>query len=304
MIQEFENRLAVVLGDQLAAPFADRVFVADQEPGDNGVKVLVGAVHHQPWTPEFGTTQHEQIPGQQDFRRVLRLAVEVAIQVKAASDQGRQQRRQGLDQLLFLLDQPTIRNGSDLATIADQGFFIDELNTIDSQLPLVNNQDTPSEIRCLAKGWFWPAGQPGQAGIAIQETHIRANTLNVELVPRIPAIVAGGPAVNLGLHVRHTGFVLEQDQQPQPLGLDLLALNLRAAGGGPGQGALQGDDLGLGGLTLVTVSASGIANFAYTPPAQPGEDILEISLAKGGAAPAEKHAGTSLGKLSLSIGAP
>lgn len=304
MIQEFENRLATVIGDQLDAPFSDRVFVSGLEPQDTGARITLGAIGHEPWFPDFGSAKSDRVPGQQDFRRVLRLIVTVVFQITAAQNEGRPQRRSGCDALLFLLEDPSIVDGSDLETELDQGFFIEDLKIADAALPLVDQPNQPTQVTLKARGWFWPAGQPGQAGIAIEATHIRASNMDVQLLPSKPEILAGGPTVNLQLHIRHTGFLLQEDQPPQALGLDFLALDLRAAGGGPGLGGLQGDAQGVESLILVVVDNVGLASFSYTPPAQPGEDILLVSVAKGGLAPTDKNAGKVLAKLSLLIGTP
>lgn len=301
MIQEFENRLAVVLGNLLSAPFKDRVFAAGTEPSDNQAKILLGVEEHKPWLAEFASSKPERVPGQTDFRRILRLETSVTLAVIAADGQGRPQRRAGFDQLLYLLEEPDMADGSSLVAPGDQGFFIESMKLGSSELPLSQVPDQPNGVRLTARGWFWPVGQVGQTGVAITQTHIRAASLDVKLVPQLPDLVAGGAPVTLQLQLRDTGFVLSENQAPQALGVDFLALVLRAASGGPGDGQLSGDALGTAGLVLVNVASDGLATFTYTPPAQPGEDILHVSLAQGGAAPAEKQAGKTLTKLSLMV---
>jgi len=304
MIREFENRLATYIGSQLTGDFEDRVFVAGAEPQDALVKISLGAIHHEPWFPEFGSSKAEQIPGQQDFKRVLRLCVEVAFRVAAAQGQGRAQRRLAMDALLYLLEDKEIAEGSAFETDQDQGFLIDEFKPSSSALPLLETVEAPAEIYCKAKGWFWPAGMAGQAGIAIQQTHIRSETLRLELLTQNPLLLAGGDPVELQLKLNHTGFLLQADQSPQQLGLDFLALRLRAANGGPGLGSVAGSAQGANGLAITAVNASGIASFTYTPPANPGKELLLVNLTTGGLSEAEKTAGLPLASLSLKVNAP
>jgi len=304
MIQEFENRLAVVLGDELEAPFGNRVFVAGLEPQDTSAKIRLGAVHHQPWLPDFGSTRSERVPGNQDFRRVLRLAVEVALEIEAGAGEGRSQRRAGLDRLLYVLETAAMADGTMLETQDDQGFLIEELKLVEASLPLEASPEKVTRVTISALGWFWPAGQAGEMGVAIAETHIRTSNMEVQLIPSLPELLAGGPAVDLTLQIRGGGFRLADGQPPAALGLEFLALALAGAQGGPGLGTLQGDEQGLDGLVLVSVDNDGRAILNYTPPAQPGKDLLEISLAKGGGLPAEKGPGEILATLELKVGAP
>lgn len=304
MIQEFENRLAVVLGDGLEGPFANRVFAAGLEPDDTAAKIRLGAIRHQPWLPDFGSTRSERVPGNQDFRRVLRLSVDVSLEIVAAAGEGRSQRRAGSDNLLYLLELPGMADGTLLETQNDQGFLIEALKLVDASLPLEESPGNLSKITVNALGWFWPAGQAGEAGVAIAETHIRTSNMEIQLIPKRPEILAGGPAIDLTLQIRGSGFRLIDGQSPAALGLEFLALELAGAQGGPGLGTLQGDTQGANGLVLVNVDQEGRASLTYTPPAQPGKDLLAISLAQGGVPANEKRPGKTLATLELNAGAP
>lgn len=265
MIAEFEQRLADVLGTRLQAPFGGAVLVT---PGSGALpQVVVGVRDVQLLDEQFGV-RPEVVPGATDARRVLRLTCSVELDVKATP---RADQRAGVDDLLYSLDAPEIRGGSALKTTppGDPGFLIDSLLIVSG---VVN--ESAAQVLLTARGWFWPAGTPGQSGTRIGEVRLRGVALPVELVPAAPAPVAGGAAVPLTVTIRASQLRIPVATE---LPFGRLAVRLLAAGNRPGAGTLSGGTAGSDGSTLVTLT-DGVASFTYVPPPAPALDELVVAL--------------------------
>lgn len=284
MISDFEQRLADVLGARLPTPFTGRVDVAPGPVSGSGPEILLGVRQIEYAATDMGSRRPEVVPGSDDRRRILRLRCTVGIEVHPHSGQGRQQQMQGVEAALYVLDAPDLRDGSALVEEGDQGFLIQEMHLIESSVPL-DPGDTdapPVEVTLGAEGWFWPAGEPGEAGIQIGEVRLRGAVLPLEITPPRPRLIAGGPAVDLTLRVGATGplRVSDPDTPLPPLPFGALALALVDAGGRPGAGALSGGTDGEGGAHLVTLT-DGSATVTYTPPAEAATDVLVVALDDG-----------------------
>jgi hypothetical protein len=289
VIGDFEARLAEVLGGLLPAPFRGHVEVEPGAGAGGGAapRVLVGVRGAAVLGAQFGSGRTPRVvPGAAEPRRVVAARVTVRLRVEPASGAGRAQQLAGLDQALYALDAAELRDGSALATDGDPGFLIHELKVSQALEPIDAAQvDSPPMLLVEAEGLFWPRGVTGQAGVAIREIDPRTVLLPLALEPAQPRLTAGGPAIDLTVRVAlPSGSAL-------PFGA--LVVALARPGGRPGAGTLAGGTDGTGGARVLTVSA-GQARVRYTPPAQPGTDLLVIALDDGA-----RGAGLELGRFKL-----
>lgn len=292
MIADFEQRLAEVLGARLPSPFGGHVVVA---PG-TGVaapSVAVGVRRVDPIEDGFGA-RPERVPGADDPRRVARLRCQVGLVLRGAADRAATIR--GIDQVLYTVDAPDFRDGSVLrVTAGDPGFLIDHLVLNGGDIADDTATGT-SAVGLVAQGWFWPAGTPGETGVAIGEVRVRGVALPIELAPPNPAIAAGDPALALTLRVRTAGLLRVGATTALPFGQ--LVVQLFSAGHRPGAGSLLGGVAGAAGSRLLTLTDD-TAVFDYVPPASAAVDELVVALDDGRGA-----AGVELGRFTFRVKAP
>jgi len=292
MIADFEQRLAEVLGARLPSPFGGHVVVA---PGTGlaAPSVAVGVRRVDPLEDGFGA-RPERVPGADDPRRVARLRCQVGLVLRGAADRAATIR--GIDQVLYTIDAPDFRDGSVLrVTAGDPGFLIDHLVLNGGDIADDTATGT-SAVGLVAQGWFWPAGAPGETGVAIGEVRVRGVALPIELAPPNPAIAAGDAALALTLRVRTAGLLRVGATTALPFGQ--LVVQLFSAGHRPGAGALLGGVAGAAGSRLLTLTDD-TAVFDYVPPVSAAVDELVVALDDGSGA-----AGVELGRFSLRVKAP
>jgi len=292
MIADFEQRLADVLGARLPAPFGGNVVPAPGEAGADPL-IAVGVRHFEPLDEGFGAPP-ELVPGASDPRRVARLRCTVALAVHGASDRASALR--GIDDVLYAVDAPDLRDGSALRTDSgDPGFLIDALALATGDVA-DDVTAAPTEVAVVAQGWFWPAGTPGETGVVIGEVRVRGAVLPIEIIPAAPALAAGGPPQALTLRVRPAGLLRLGGSTPLPFGQ--VAVQLFAPGRRPGAGTLTGGTAGAAGSRLLTLD-DGVATFTYVPPAAAAVDELVIALENGAGGP-----GVELGNFTLRVRSP
>lgn len=274
MIADFERRFAEVLGGRLPAPFGGQVMVA---PGDGaGAAVLVAARTAALLDEEFGA-RPERVPGADDVRRVVRLSCTVGLTVRAAAAGGRAQQIAGVDDLLYAVDAPDLRDGSALRPAdGDPGFLIDAMRLADSNLA-VDGAD--AMVSVVARGWFWPKGAPGETGVRVGEIRVRGLVYPIVLAPP-PSPVAGGPAIGLTMRIRPVETSRLGGAPAPVLPFGHLAVKLLGPGDRPPTGAIAGGDPGSDGSRLLAV-VDGAATLSYTPPATPASEQLVVALDDG-----------------------
>lgn len=294
MLTEFEERLADVLGSRLPAPFTGQVEVAPGPAPDATVRLIVGVRAAELLEPEFRAHRDVRLPGSEAFRRVVRLRCTVG--VEAHTSQGRQEQLRVIDAALFLIDAPAFRDGSALADGDDPGFLIETFRVVGGAADF-DAAARPAAISILAEGWFWPVGEPEQAGEAIRETLVRAGFLPLLLEPARPRLVPGGDPVVLTLRIGAVGTLRlrGRDAAPEVLPFGSLAVALRDAGGRPGSGALSGGTPGRDDFQLVAVT-DGVATISYTAPAAPATDLLVVAMEDG-----EGGQGVEIGRFRLDV---
>lgn len=291
MITEFERRLAAVLGARLPAPFAGRVDVPPGPTSANQPVILVGVGQAEQPESFLGNQRLEVVPGAAVPRRVVRLACQVAIEVRAAQNQGRPQQIAGLDALLYTLDAPDFRDGSALIQAGDPGFVIREMRIAGITAPLdpTAADAAPVGVTLSADGLFWPVGVAGEAGIAIGEVRVRGVVYPLEIIPATPRLVANGDPVQLTVQIASFG-TLRPPQLPLPFGQ--LAFTVAGPGGRPGGGTLADS---VDGIRLESL-AGGAASVTYIPPAEAASDELVIALENGEGGP-----GMEIGRFPLIV---
>ena len=279
MISEFEQRLADVLGTRLPAPFSGRVKIAGAPIGGDPPLLIAGVSMAEPAEPQLGNQKPLVVPGSADPRRVVRL--KCTVEILAVAEGGRPQQIAALESALYALDAPDFRTGQALVETGDPGFLIDRMQISRSISPLdaAAGERSHFAILLLAEGFFWPVGVAGEAGRQIGEIRIRGLTLPVEIAPARPNAVAGGPALELSVHLGKIGALRLADVSPTtaPLPFETLAFALAGPGGGPGAGILTGGIAGADGVRFSPLSG-GSATITYTPPAQAATDQLIIGL--------------------------
>jgi hypothetical protein len=299
MISDFEQHLANVLGSRLPAPFAGRVEVAPGPVTGPGPEILLGVQQIEPAHADIGSQRPETVPGSDDRRRVMRLRCTIGIEVRPHSGQGRQQQMQGVEAALYVLDAQDLRDGSALVEEDDQGFLIQEMHVVESQVCLDPDKTgaPPVGLTLNAEGWFWPIGEPGETGIQIGEVRLRGAILPLSITPPRPYLTAGGAGVKLTLRVGTVGPLRTSDQvEPlPPLPFGSLALTLVDPGGRPGAGTLSGGTAGEGDAHLVALSDGG-ASVTYIPPAEATIEVLTVALDDGQDGP-----GIELGQFTLDV---
>ena len=286
MIREFELRLAEVLGTRLPAPLRGAVDVA---PGrSNQSRMLLSVRRAEPFEDDLLSMRPEQVPGAPDPRRVLRLRCEVGIDVRALANETRDDLLEGLDTALYLLGAPDLRDGSALlpGDNSDPGFLIRRIRTLRAEPPAV--------IAVEAEGFFWPVGEAGQSGRAIETVQLRGAFLPVRMTPPDPRIVAGGEALDLRLGFGAAGRMDVREGSVAQAPYGTVVVSAEDAGGRPGAGTLDGGAAGPGGSRVLTVTG-GEATLTYRPPATPAVDHLIVALEKNGAA------GIELGRFTLRV---
>lgn len=289
MIAEFEQRLADLLGARLPAPFGGRVAVA---PGSavNGAAVLVGVRRFDRVDEGFGE-RPQQVPGATDPRRVARLRCQVSLVVRGAADRAATLR--GLDDVLYAVDAPDLRDGSALRlTTGDPGFLIDSVMLAGGDV-VDEGAVGLSAVGIVAQGWFWPVGTPGQTGTVIGEVRVRGVVLPIELIRERASIAPGDPPVGLIVQVRAAGLLRLGSPPALPFGQ--LLVQLFSPGNRPGAGALTGGVAAGDGGRLLPLTDGGAA-CSYEPPATASVDELVVSLDNGSGG-----AGVELGRFMLVV---
>jgi hypothetical protein len=299
MIAAFEQRLAAVLGSRLAAPFAGRVEVKPGTALPAGPRILVAGTDMVPAGSDLGIARRPELTTQDSALRlrVLRLAVDVELRVVPSAPADRPEAIAGLDQVLYLLESADIAAGRalDAAPPADLGFRIARISLIEARGPGPDDADGAAVVQVRAEGWFWPAGEVGEAGPEIAEVRMRAAILALRLVGARQPLVAGGAVATLRLESDAAGELrLRADAPPVPAAFGVLSLALRRGDGSPGAGSLGGGTAGPGGTRLVPLTATG-AEFDYTPPGAAGSEELLVRLADSSGA----ARGTVLGRFAL-----
>lgn len=270
MLSDFEDRLADVLGSRLTTPLAGRVRRrGEPDPAGAGPVVEVGVDAVEPLEPDFGSVRPEIVPGSADHRRVVRLAVTVGIEVRAVGAQTRLQRLAGLDAVLYELQEPDLRTGTALVTAGDQGFLVERLRLLASDL------SSEGGLAVEAVGWFWPPGVAGATGVPVQRALVRQFLLPVRLGFE-GAVEAGGDGVSLDLSFGDVGTLDVSDGPTTAADLGTVALRLLDPGGGPGAGSLAGGSAGPDGSHVVPVAGDG-ASVTYQPPATAVTDHLVVA---------------------------
>lgn len=287
MISEFQTRFAEVLGERLPAPFSGRVHVAPapEGPGNPTVPALrVGVTEARPRPTGIGGGDFTQVvKGANAPRRVLALQCTVRVEVfPLASDDaaGRAAQMQLLESAAFQLGAADMRNGAALEDqdTPDPGFLVHKLHLNTMHAPfgaeLEDEDPEPSlELRLDLEGWFWPVGQPGVSGTAIQETRVRGVSLPLAL-EAAAALTAGGAAVDFVLRL---GPIV-QPRAASQLDPDFQSLALSVDGGSISSAdALPGSTAQ---LLLINVS-DGAAAFSITPPAEAGRIDLRAAFDDG-----------------------
>jgi len=137
-------------------------------------------------------------------------------------------------------------------------------------------------VHLTAAGWFWPVGEPGAAGIAIGEVHVRQFSLPVIL--QAPRLIAGAGASTLSLGFGRAGTMQVEAETVATLPFGQVLVSILSPDGSPGAGVLAGGTAGSADAQQLDVGA-GTVNFTYSPPGAPGLDVLVIRAvqADGGA---------------------
>jgi hypothetical protein len=268
VLSELEDRLANVLGARLPAPFTGRVRVEPDEPAGPGPSVQLGVVRATRVDEEFMSTRHERLPEQTQLQRIVRLRCDIVVDVTPAAGQDRDQQMEGIDRLLFLLDDAAMRDGTALAEPGDQGFLLEELTV---------TEVVPPALTIGARGWFWPVGEAGIDGPQIDRMILRQAVLPIGLRPATGRFVAGAPTTPLELVLGTSGLDLEAGQPVTAAPFGSLAVGLLGPGGQPGGGTLSGGTAGPDGRRVVALT-DGVATLTYQPPPTAGTEQLVVSM--------------------------
>ncbi len=274
MIADFEQRLAFILGARLAAPLAGQVFVPPAPAPGADASLVVGVSVVRQLEPSFLTRKPEVVPGAPDPRRIQRLECEVTIQARAGQNQGRDAQVRALDAVLYELGASELESGAALTDAQDRGFFIEEMLFSGSTLPLDPSAPAapPTGITLLARGFFWPVGQAGVAGLPIDHIRLRGADMDVDIEIPAARLVAGGPATDATLHVRAAGSVDLDANGAAAMPFGSLALQLF-----PGRGTLGGGADGATAAIRIVPLVNEVAQFTYAPPAQAAEEELIVA---------------------------
>ena len=274
MINDFEQRLAFVLGSRLTGSLAGKVFVPPAPAEGADPSLVVGVSALRPLEPAFLARKPEVVPGSPDPRRILRLECDVNIEARPGLNLERDSQVRALDAALFELGADDFQSGAALTDATDRGFFIQQMHFLGGALPLdpTAPDATPVSITFLAQGFFWPVGQVGQTGTAIERIELRGVAMDVDVEIPAAQMVAGGPLVNAKLRVRMPGSTDIRDAGASPAPFGSLALTLF-----PGKGTLGGGAAGTSGKIRIVSLESETATFTYIPPAQAVVEDLVVA---------------------------
>lgn len=269
MLREFELRLANVLGSRATAPLAGAI---DAAPARNQALVVLSIRRADLVEAELLSIRPERVPGAEAPRRVLKLRCEVAVVFRDHPGGTRVEQLRGFEQILYLLDESSLRDGSALLPDddSDPGFLIRRMR--------ISTTEVPAMILLDTEGFFWPVGTAGITGPTVREMRIRQAIQPVRMIPEQPRLLAGGPPTGLRIEFGATGAIRVEEGgavSQRPFGL--LLASLIDAGGRPGAGSLTGGADGPEGSRMLNVSA-GAADVQYTPPAEPADDRLILRL--------------------------
>ena len=274
MINDFEQRLAFVLGLRLAAPLTGQVFAPPAPAVGAAPSFVVGVTAVRPAEGSFLTRKPEVVPGSPDPRRILRLECDVSIEARAGQNQARDAQVQALDAVLYALGTDDFQSGAALTDATDRGFFIQDMQFSQGTLPVSPGAQgaPPVGITLVARGYFWPVGQAGQTGAAIERIELRGAKLDIDLDVAAAQLIAGGPPVNVSLRVRPAGSleITAAGAAAAPIGS--LAVTLS-----PGRGTLGGGVAGATGGIRIVPLVNDAAAVTYTPPAQTVEEELVVA---------------------------
>jgi hypothetical protein len=220
--------------------------------------------------------------------------------VVAGTGQGRAQQADGVQQVLWALDDPDVRTGAALADGTDRGFVLDQLAITGGTTPLDPAADplVAMAATATASGWFWPVGLAGAVGRVIGQVSVRGVVLPVLVSPTAPAGTPGGPPVDITVTVQVAAStqLTAAGAAGQPLPFTALIATLRGASGTAATGTLVG---GSGGSTTLRTYpvTEGTATVTYQPPGQGASDVLAVALDDGaggagvviGSVPIEVH---------------
>lgn len=298
MLSEFEQQFQTTLRQKLPAEIRDQVQVATGAKDQTGI--LVGVRSAEPVPEEFGSVRFEIAPGVNVPRRVVRLRCRLECSfVPIEKKQDRAVLLTWLDQILYVLDGSDVLTGSAFTSVEpDPGFLIQSMNieTLESPFEIHATDPDRLQLSLTADGWFWPVGEPGQAGVEIGEIRIRGAILPVLITPANPVFVANGPAQNLTItfEARGTSRITASELNSEDFGN--LAARLEKEDGTAGAGTLSGGSAGNNGIRLIPVTGDYV-EFSYTPPAIPGKDILLLSIDDN-----ESSSGIEIGRYTLITG--
>lgn len=283
MISDFEAQLATVLGAQLDAPFAGMVKVAGSNDTASGNQpgIYVGVFKTESKAKGFGNNRNIEAPGVTDRIHVLSATVYININVFAANNAGRIQHLQGIEEIMYLLDEESFQTGTALIDTGDQGFRIDQMNVTDTIIQVSNAPESnrPPGISLVAEGIFWPIGVSGKTGVEIDEIRVRGLLSDLQLDGKLPQINAGDSTFDINILLpKLTAQRIGGDNSS--LNFNRIAVDLQQEGGQPGAGSLSGGIAGTGSVRLVNIIDS-TATLNYTPPANPAVDILRVGYEDG-----------------------
>src|SRR4051795_6891508 len=128
MINDFEQRLAFVLGSRLTGSLAGKVFVPPAPAEGPDPSLVVGVSALRPLEPAFLSRKPEVVPGSPNPRRILRLECDISIEARAGQNKGRDSKVRALDAVLFELGADDFQSGAALTDATDRGFFIQQMH--------------------------------------------------------------------------------------------------------------------------------------------------------------------------------
>jgi hypothetical protein len=298
VISDLEQALVGLLDSGLPAPFAGSVVAAPPPASVNAPVLVVGVTAATPATPAFGSQLPQQTPAVAGSHRVLRLDCTVTVTALPGPGQGRAQQLDGIQQVLWLLDDPDVRSGTALADGTDRGFVLETLAIGGMTVALEPSAEPPAPpaVTATASGWFWPIGIAGAAGRPIGQVQVRGVTLPVLVSPAQVGGAVGGPPVDITVSVDAASSRITAAGGPSvPLPFTSLVATLSGAGGTAATGALSG---GSGGSTTFRTypMTAGEATVTYQPPTQGASDVLAIALDDGAGG-----AGVTLGRVPIEV---
>jgi len=268
LLSEFESRLANVLGTRLSDPLAGAVDVA---PGGAQSRIVVSVRSASAVDEDLLSLKLERVPGAAPPRRVLRLRCTVGLEFRIPQGGSRADEMLAFDQTIYLLGEPSFRDGSALlpADDSDPGFLIRKMELLSVEPPTTALLDV--------EALFWPVGVAGKDGPAIVRAEIRAAFLPVKLSPADPKLTAGGTVQDLQFEFGSAGTLRVTAGSITQAPFGAVIVSVVDDGGRQGAGTLAGGDAAPRGSRIVPVT-NGAASVQYTPPAQPAVDNLVVAL--------------------------